>query len=64
MESRMMLEGVFRDGSTDVALNDIVVSRKGVLRVIHFRLFVNGELLNSFRGGRKYFIYTYRVYRL
>lgn len=50
LESRMMLEGVFEDGSTDVALNDIVVSRKGVLRVIHFRLFVNGELLNSFEA--------------
>lgn len=50
LESRMMLEGVFEDGSSDVALNDIVVSRKGVLRVIHFRLFVNGELLNSYEA--------------
>lgn len=50
LESRMMLEGVFADGKTDVALNDIVVSRKGVLRVIHFRLFVNGELLNSYEA--------------
>ncbi len=50
LESRMMLEGMFEDGRTDVALNDIVVSRKGVLRVVHFRLFVNGELLNSYEA--------------
>ena len=34
----------------NMALNDIVVSRKGALRVIHFRLFVNGELLNSYKA--------------
>lgn len=50
LESRMMLEGIFEDGKTDVALNDIVVSRKGVLRVVHFRLFVNGEPLNSYEA--------------
>lgn len=50
LEERMMLEGIFESGNTDVALNDIVVSRKGVLRVIHFRLFVNGELLHSYEA--------------
>lgn len=49
-EKRMMLQGIFEDGSTDVSLNDIVVSRKGALRVIHFRLYVNGELLNSYEA--------------
>lgn len=49
-ESRMMLEGFFENGGKDVALNDIVVTRKGVLRVIHFRLYVNGELLNSYEA--------------
>ena len=34
----------------DLALNDIVVARKGAIRVIHFRLFVNGELLNSYEA--------------
>ncbi len=48
-ESRMMLEGCFENGGEDVALND-VVTRKGVLRVIHFRLYVNGELLNSYEA--------------
>ena len=49
-EKRMMLQGIFDDGSCDVSLNDIVVSRKGELRVIHFRLYVNGELLNSYEA--------------
>lgn len=49
-ESRMMLEGFFENGGKDVALNDIVVTRKGALRVIHFRLYVNGELLNSYEA--------------
>lgn len=50
LENRMMLEGTFQNGESNVALNDIVVSRKGALRVIHFRLFVNGELLNSYKA--------------
>lgn len=49
-EERMMLRGTFEDGTRDVALNDIVVSRKGELRIIHFRLYVNGELLNSYEA--------------
>ena len=49
-EERMMLKGTLEDGTQDVALNDIVVSRKGELRIIHFRLFVNGELLNSYEA--------------
>lgn len=50
LEERMMLAGEFQNGDSNVALNDIVVSRKGALRVIHFRLFVNGELLNSYKA--------------
>lgn len=50
LESRMMIEGTFENGAQDVALNDIVVSRKGVLRVLHFKLYVNGELLNSYEA--------------
>ena len=49
-EERMMLEGMFPNGKKDVALNDIVVSRKGDdLRIIYFKLFVNGELMSA--GG-------------
>lgn len=50
IEKRMMLEGVFEDGMKDVSLNDIVVSRRGELRVVHFNLYVNGELLNSYEA--------------
>ncbi|MGF0033467.1 NAD(+)/NADH kinase [Bariatricus sp. SGI.154] len=49
-EERMMLQGIFEDGNLAVSLNDIVVSRKGALRVIHFQLYVNGELLNSYEA--------------
>ncbi len=49
-ENRMMLEGDFDDGTKDVALNDIVLSRKGALRIIHFNLYVNGALLNSYEA--------------
>ncbi|MCI9023830.1 MAG: NAD(+)/NADH kinase [Dorea sp.] len=50
LEKRMMLKGIFRDGKADVSLNDIVVSRKGELHIIHFRLYVNGELLNDYEA--------------
>lgn len=49
-ENRMMLEGTFDDGAVDVALNDIVLSRKGELRIIQFDLYVNGALLNSYEA--------------
>lgn len=49
-EERMMLEGDFADGTKDVALNDIVLSRKGALRIIHFNLYVNGAFLNSYEA--------------
>ena len=50
LERRMILKGIFEDGRTDVSLNDIVVSRKGELHIIHFRLYVNGELLNDYEA--------------
>lgn len=54
LEKRMMLEGIFRDSAgedmSDVSLNDIVMSRKGELHIIHFRLYVNGELLNDYEA--------------
>lgn len=52
LERRMMLEGkIVSHGQTvkqDIALNDIVISRSGVLRVIDFKLYVNGEFLNLY----------------
>lgn len=52
IEKRMMLEGALcRDNRVvgkDVALNDIVISRCGALRVIDFKIYVNGEFLNLY----------------
>lgn len=50
VEDRMMLEGTLGGSVSDVALNDIVVARNGSLRLIHFKLYVNGELLNSYEA--------------
>jgi len=52
VEERMMLEGsIIRNGkpiSTMVALNDVVFSRSGALRVIDFKIYLNGEFLNFY----------------
>lgn len=48
-ENRMMLTGKFHGGEVQ-ALNEIVVTRKGHLRIIHFNLYVNGMLLYSYRA--------------
>lgn len=50
IEKRMMLSGFFENGDSDVALNDIIVSRKGDVRIIHFDLYVNGTLLNRYEA--------------
>ncbi len=50
VEDRMMLEGRLGKSFRDVSLNDIVVARSANLRLIHFRLYVNGELLNSYEA--------------
>ncbi len=54
IEERMMLTGsVWRDGKRmgeDVALNDIVISRDGPLRVVRFKNYVNNEYLNSYNA--------------
>lgn len=50
VEKRMMLQGIINDEVEELALNDIVVTRLGALRVIHFKLYVNGELLNTYHA--------------
>ena len=47
IENRMMLEGEIH-GRCISALNDIVLSRKGDLQVVGYRIYVNGLLLNDF----------------
>ena len=48
IEERMMLRGMLNQTISDIALNDIVVSRAGELRIVHFDIYVNGELFNSY----------------
>ena len=50
VEERMMLRGVVCGQHEDTALNDIVLTRLGPLRVIRFNIYVNGELLNTYQA--------------
>ncbi len=54
VEERMMLKGtVYHEGRArgrGIALNDIVISREGPLRVICLRNYVNGEYLNEYNA--------------
>jgi NAD+ kinase len=54
VENRMMLEGSIIRGedviAKDVALNDIVLNRSGVLRIMHFSIYVNGLKLNDYKA--------------
>lgn len=50
IENRMMLYGSTSSRKRDVALNDIVVTRSGVMRIFNFNLFVNGQFLNSYQA--------------
>lgn len=49
LESRMMLKGtMYHEGKemyTDIALNDIVFSRSGALRIVNYDIYVNGSFL-------------------
>lgn len=49
IEERMMISGVIGDShESHNALNDIVLSRRGDLQVIGYRVYVNGVYLNDF----------------
>ena len=48
VEERMMIQGVFRGGEKDLALNDIVLAREGKIRIVQFHIYVNGTLLNTY----------------
>lgn len=54
LEERMMLKGrIFRQGELvgeDLALNDIVISREGPVRVVRFINYVNQDYLNSYNA--------------
>jgi NAD kinase len=55
-EERMMLEGMFPNGKKDVALNDIVVSRKGDdLRIIYLNSYeADGIIISTPTGSTAY----------
>ena len=50
VQKRLMLRGIINEEEQHLAFNDIVVTRLGALRVIHFKLYVNGELLNTYHA--------------
>lgn len=54
IESRMMITGTTMIGKESTkpitALNDIVINRKGSLHVIFFKIFVNGQLLDTYNA--------------
>lgn len=54
LENRMMLCGsIYHNGEeiySDIALNDIVISRDGHIRVVRFKNYVNGEFLNEYKA--------------
>ncbi|MBO5292603.1 MAG: NAD(+)/NADH kinase [Lachnospiraceae bacterium] len=54
IEHRMMVEGrMLRNGKivdAAYALNDIVVTRSGSFQIIHYHIWVNGQLLNSYNA--------------
>ena len=54
IERRMMLAGrIMRDGkelASNIALNDIVISREGALRVVRFNNYVNDTYLNTYKA--------------
>ncbi len=54
MEERMMLDGIieYAGGFRDEihALNDIVLTRSGSLKIITYDIFVNGQFLNSYHA--------------
>lgn len=54
LEKRMMLKGsVVRDGAVlkeDLALNEVVIARREMLRLLKMKIFVNGEALNQYQA--------------
>ncbi|WP_333649084.1 NAD(+)/NADH kinase [Lacrimispora sp.] len=54
LEERMMLSGcAYRDGKViaqDIALNEIVMTRSGLVKMLQLKVFVNQEFLNEYRA--------------
>lgn len=52
IENRMMMQGCISGSKSEenVAMNDIVITREGNLRIVHFNVYVNGMLLSSYQA--------------
>jgi len=54
IDERIMLKGEIKSDKAvikdDVCLNDIIVARSGFSRIISTKVYVNGDLVNSYRG--------------
>ena len=50
LEYRMMMQGSVNEEEPKTAVNDIVLTRDGALRIMHFNLYVNGELMNRYEA--------------
>ena len=54
LEERMMLDGcAYRSGQAiyeDIALNEIVITRKERLKIPHFKVYINEEFFNEYRA--------------
>jgi NAD+ kinase len=54
IEKRMMLEAVVmrngRDAVTDVALNDVVITRGAVSKILHVKAYINDIFVDTFSG--------------
>lgn len=50
LDSRMQLSGQFTNGVVQTALNEVTIYRGGNLRVIALKLYVDGQLLNTYEG--------------
>lgn len=54
LEKRMMLEAeIIRQGkviASDLAINDIVISKKSLSRILNLKAYINGEFVDSFPG--------------
>lgn len=54
IDERMMLGGIVYHGSqpiqTNIALNDVIITRAGFSRLVELKLYVNGELLSIYNA--------------
>ena len=54
IEERMMLEATVISGgkiiATDLALNDVVISRGALSRILHLKTYINNDFVDSFPG--------------